>query len=84
MSGTLFRPLGPVLVGAGWRCLLGAQAGAVDSGMNEVLGRDRGVGQPPEHGQLAHVSHRVGERPLQQLLRRELRELGCFQLGAAL
>ena len=65
--GRGFRPL------AIWthrRRLMQAQVRRIDGCDHEVLRRHRTAREPTEHRQLAGMRHRIGERPLEQPLRR--------------
>src|SRR6185295_10090112 len=53
------------------RGLLGADAAGGDVGLEVVLAAHGRAGQPAEHGELADVREGVGDRPLEELLRRE-------------
>src|SRR5438874_705440 len=58
--------------------LLRTGAASLDFGPAVVFAANGTAGQAPEHGDLAHVRQRIGDRALKQLLRRraELRARG--------
>src|SRR5438445_9425398 len=62
----------PFFVWANRLRLLDAKSFRFNVGKDKILWRHRNSREPPEHGELTRMSHRIRERPLKQTLRRHV------------